>query len=59
MNVRISERGRRLLNNKELGSQLVHKIIEKRDQLSSGQTIDVDGQWSVKLTTAIKEKPKR
>jgi hypothetical protein len=59
MNVRISERGRRLLNNKELGSQLVHKIIEQRDQLSSGQTIDVDGQWSVKLTTAIKEKPKK
>lgn len=60
MNVRISDTGRKILNNRKLSSQIARAIMEGRVNLEKGNPINVkndDGKkmGSIELVTSIKE----
>jgi hypothetical protein len=55
MYVRISEKGREVLNDKELAEKVVKLVIEEQEELSKGHPVPVDEHWNVRLTTTIKE----
>lgn len=57
MHVRITDKGRELLNDKKAGSALVQTILKRKKELDEGKAINIKGtNYSVKSTTSIKEK---
>lgn len=56
MHVRISDKGRQVINNKELASRLVLAVVNNKSNLEKGETVKVnDSAIGVKLVTTIKE----
>jgi hypothetical protein len=54
-NVRISNTGRKLLDNKELADKVANAIMAGKDKLKTGQSVNVDG-LSVKLVTSLDDR---
>lgn len=55
MHVKISERGRRVLRDKALTSKLVRTVMDKKDELEDGNSVQVDNSnIKVRLVTARK-----
>ncbi len=44
MNVRISEKGMAVINNRELASKLVETIVNHKSDLEKGKTVKVDDE---------------
>jgi len=44
MNVRISQKGMAVINNRELASKLVETIVNHKSELEKGKTIPVDNE---------------
>jgi hypothetical protein len=58
MHVKISEKGRAVINNKELASKLVETIVNNKQLLEKGNIVRVDGEnIGVRFVTTIEEKP--
>ena len=55
MHVRISDKGRQVINNKELASRLVLTVVSNKSNLEKGETVKVNESVGVKLVTTIKE----
>lgn len=55
MHVRISNKGRQVINNKELASRLVWTVVSNKSNLEKGETVKVNESVGVKLVTTIKE----
>ena len=56
MHVRISHKGREVINNKELASRLVLAVVNNKSHLEKGETVKVnESGLGVKLVTTIKE----
>lgn len=55
-NVRISDAGYRLLNDKELADRVAKVIMDRKDDLKHGSKIEVEGSGlSIQLVTSLDE----
>ncbi|WP_157474037.1 hypothetical protein [Flavihumibacter petaseus] len=58
MHVRISDKGRQLINNRNLAYKVVETVINQKAQLDEGKAVKVDDtNTTVQLVTTIKEAP--
>ena len=56
MHVKISKKGRRVINDKKLASELVLTVVNNQQQLEEGKIVDIDGRnIGVKLVTTVKD----
>jgi hypothetical protein len=56
MHVKISEKGRAVINNKELAAKLVKTIVDNKLQLEMGHLVRVDNEKiGVRFVTSIKD----
>jgi hypothetical protein len=56
MHVRITNKGRKVLNNKALASRVVDTIMSNKDALEKGATISVgESHLSIKFVTTMKD----
>lgn len=51
--VRISDKGRQVLNNKVLAEKLIQVVHEKQEQLEKGERVDVADGVTVQLVTSL------
>ena len=58
MNVKISKKGREIINNKELAAKLVMAVVNNKAELEKGQVVRVDNTpIGVRFVTTIPENP--
>lgn len=56
MHVRITNVGRRILNDKDLANKVIDAIIDNKERLTHGEKVHVKGEnFSVTLVTTLKE----
>jgi hypothetical protein len=55
MHVKISEKGREVLNNKELAAKLVMTVVNKKSELEKGEVVRFDKTLGVRFVTTMPE----
>lgn len=56
MHVKISSKGREILNDRELASKLVETVMNNKTELEKGERVRINGgNMGVKLVTTLKE----
>ena len=56
MHVKISKKGRSVINDKKLASELVLTIVKNQQQLEEGKIVHIEGRnIGVKLVTTVKD----
>ncbi|HSN07707.1 MAG TPA: hypothetical protein VLS85_01655 [Hanamia sp.] len=56
MHVKISKKGRSVINDKKLASEVVLTVVNNQQQLEEGKTVRIEGRnMGVKLVTTVKD----
>lgn len=56
MHVRITDKGRRVLNDKQLAARVILAINDNKEKLASGESVHVgDSKVSIKMVTTIQD----
>ena len=56
MHVKISKKGRSVINDKKLASELVLTVVKNKQQLEEGKIVHIEGRnIGVKLVTTVKD----
>ena len=60
MNVKISDKGRKVLNDKRLSASLVSAMVNKKNDLQDGRIVRLEGsRLGIKYVTTMKELAKK
>lgn len=56
MHVKISKKGRRVINDKKLASEVVLTVVNNKQQLEEGKIVHIEGRnIGVKFVTTVKD----